>query len=108
MLHNALLALINKSVREAIAVINSDEEVDQITDNTFRVLFTHMLSSPSDIGYVLGLMLAAQALERIADHAVNIAEDVVYIVQGEDVRHMQVEDIAGMDKESGKTDTKQS
>jgi phosphate transport system protein len=107
MLHNALLAYINKSVHEAIAVINTDEEVDQITDNTFRVLFTHMLSSPSDIGYVLGLMLAAQALERIADHAVNIAEDVVYMVEGEDVRHMQLEDIADLKKESGKADTRQ-
>jgi phosphate transport system protein len=108
MLHNALLAFINKSFHEAVAIINADEEVDRITDNTFRVLFTHMLSAPSDIGYVLGLMLAAQALERIADHAVNIAEDVVYMVEGEDVRHIQAEDLEDLEKEFGKANTEQS
>jgi len=102
MLHNALNAFINRSVHEAIAVINADEEVDRITDQTFRVLFTHMLSSPSDIGFILGLMLAAQALERIADHAVNIAEDVVYMVEGEDVRHMKIEDIDDLGREAEK------
>jgi phosphate transport system protein len=101
MLHDALKAFVNKSVHEAIAVINADQEVDRITDHTFRVLFTHMLSSPSNIGHILGLMLAAQALERIADHAVNIAEDVVYMVEGEDVRHMQTEEIDDLNKESG-------
>jgi phosphate transport system protein len=106
MLHNALNAFINRSVRQAIEVINTDQEVDRITDQTFRVLFTHMLSRPSDIGYILGLMLAAQALERIADHAVNIAEDVVYMVEGEDVRHMKAEDMEGLDKESRKADVK--
>ena len=108
MLHNALDAFINRSVHEAIAVINADEEVDRITDQTFRVLFTHMLSSPSDIGFILGLMLAAQAIERIADHAVNIAEDVVYMVEGEDVRHMKTQDIDGLDKEPGNADAGQS
>jgi len=108
MLHNALNALVNRSVHEAIAVINADEEVDRITDQTFRVLFTHMLSSPSDIGFILGLMLAAQALERIADHAVNIAEDVIYMVEGEDVRHMKTQDIDDLGKESGKPDVKRS
>jgi len=102
MLHNALKAFVNRSVHEAIAVINADQEVDRITDHTFRVLFTHMLSSPSNIGHILGLMLAAQALERIADHAVNIAEDVVYMVEGEDVRHMKTEEIEDLDIGSGK------
>ncbi len=108
MLHGAVNAFINKSVHEAITVINADREVDQITDQTFRVLFTHMLSCPSDIGFILGLMLAAQALERIADHAVNIAEDVIYMVEGEDVRHMKAEDIDGLDKEAGNADVGQS
>jgi phosphate transport system protein len=108
MLHDALLAYINRSVHEAVAVIKSDDQVDRITDYTFRVLFTHMLSAPSDIGYVFGLMLAAQALERIADQAVNIAEDVVYMVEGEDVRHMQADDIRDLAKESAKADDKQA
>lgn len=98
MLHDALDSFVNKSVHQAIKVIATDEEVDQITDQSFRVLFTHMLSSPSDMGNILGLMLTAQAFERIADHAVNIAEEVVYIVQGEDVRHMKTQEIKELDK----------
>jgi phosphate transport system protein len=88
MLRKALNAFVNKSHSEALAVINADDGVDQQTDQAFRVLFTHMLDNPQVIGYILGQMLVAQALERIADHAVNIAEDVIYMVKGEDVRHM--------------------
>jgi len=87
MLRNALNAFVNRSNSEALAVIQADDEVDQLTDQTFRVLFTHVLNEPQSIGYILGLMFIAQALERIADHAVNIAEDVVYMVKGEDIRH---------------------
>lgn len=98
MLHDALNAFIDRSVHQAMKVIETDQEVDQITDHTFRILFTHMFSSPSDIGHILGLMLAAQALERIADHAVNIAEDVVYMVEGEDVRHMSHVEMKELDR----------
>ena len=88
MLRNALNAFVNRSHSEAMAVIDADDEVDHLTDQTFRVLFTHILDEPQTIGHMLGLMLAAQALERIADHAVNIAEDVVYMVKGKDIRHL--------------------
>jgi len=88
MLRKALNAFVNKSPGEALAVIDADDRVDQQTDQTFRVLFTHMLDNPQTIGYLFGQMLAAQAFERIADHAVNIAEDVIYMVKGEDIRHM--------------------
>ena len=88
MLRNSLNAFVNNSYSEAMAVINSDDEVDQLTDQSFRALFTHMLDNPKTMGYILGHMLAAQALERIADHAVNIAEDVVYMVKGQDIRHI--------------------
>lgn len=88
MLRDALNAFVNHSHDEAMAVIKADDEVDQLTDQTARVLFTHILDEPQSIGHMLGLMLAAQALERIADHAVNIAEDVVYMVKGEDIRHL--------------------
>ena len=87
MLRKALNAFVNRSNNEALAVIQADDEVDQFTDQAFRVLFTHVLNEPQAIGHILGLMLIAQALERIADHAVNIAEDVVYMVKGEDIRH---------------------
>ena len=88
MLRDALNAFVNRSQSEAMAVIGADDEVDQLTDQIVRVLFTHILDEPQNIGHMLGLMLAAQALERIADHAVNIAEDVVYMVKGKDIRHL--------------------
>jgi len=88
MLRDALNAFVNRSLDEAMAVIDADDEVDRLTDQTFRVLFTHILDEPQNIGHILGLMLAAQALERIADHAVNIAEDIVYMVKGKDIRHL--------------------
>ena len=87
MLRSALNAFVNRSQEEAMAVIAEDDVVDQLTDQTFRVLFTHLLDERQSIGHMFGLMLAAQALERIADHAVNIAEDVVYMVKGKDIRH---------------------
>lgn len=92
MLRDSLNAFVNRSHSEAMAVIKADDEVDQLTDQTFRVLFTHILDEPQAISHVLGLMLAAQALERIADHAVNIAEDVVYMVKGKDIRHLTEND----------------
>ena len=67
-----------------------------------------MLSAPSDIGYILGLMLIAQAIERIADHAVNIAEDVVYMVEGEDFRHVQAEKLKDLNSKSIRSITKRS
>ena len=87
MLRDALNAFVNRSQSEAMAVIAADDEVDQLTDQITRVVFTHILDEPQTIGHMLGLMLTAQALERIADHAVNIAEDVVYMVKGKDIRH---------------------
>jgi len=100
MLRKALNAFVNQSYREALAVIHADDRVDQQTDQTFRVLFTHMLDDPQTIGHILGQMLAAQALERIADHAVNIAEDVIYIVKGEDVRHLDEAQESGSDEQN--------
>jgi len=88
MLRDALNAFVHRSQDQAMAVIAEDDVVDQLTDQTFRVLFTHLLDERQSIGHMFGLMLTAQALERIADHAVNIAEDVVYMVKGKDIRHL--------------------
>jgi len=88
MLHDALEAFESRSVDKATAVIRTDDEVDRTTDQTVRALFTHIFESPQAVGHIFGLMLTAQAIEKIADHAVNIAEDVIYMVKGEDVRHL--------------------
>ena len=89
MLHRALDAFVNGSAEEALAVVEADDEVDRLNDQIFRELLTYMLSDPRSISRALGLILAARAFERIADHVVNIAEDVVYAVRGEDIRHVK-------------------
>jgi len=67
-------------------VIDRDDEVDGIRDQVFRELLTYMMGDPTTIPRALDLILVSRNLERIADHATNIAEDVIYIVRGEDVR----------------------
>lgn len=89
MLHRALEAFMNNSADESMAVIEADDEVDKLNDQIFRELLTYMLGDPRNISRSLGLILTARAFERIADHIVNIAEDVVYIVRGEDIRHVK-------------------
>jgi len=89
MLHMALEAFWSSSAEESLAVIKADDEVDKLNDQIFRELLTYMLSDPRNISRALGLILTARAFERIADHVVNIAEDVVYIVRGEDIRHVK-------------------
>jgi phosphate transport system protein len=89
MLHRALDAFLNASADEAIVVVKADDEVDQLNDQIFRELLTYMLSDPRSISRALGLILTARAFERIADHIVNVAEDVVYAVRGEDIRHVK-------------------
>ena len=100
MLRNALNAFVNNSVEEAMSVIAADDKVDRLTDQTTRALFTYMLDDAHVIGSVFALLLVAQALERIADHAVNICEDVVYIVQGKDIRHLRGRELNDSDKQS--------
>ena len=87
MLHRVLKAFVQGSANEALAVIEADDQLDKLNDQIFRELLTYMISDPRNLGRALGLIFAARAYERIGDHAVNIAEDVVYIVRGEDIRH---------------------
>jgi phosphate transport system protein len=89
MLHRSLKAFMSGSADEALSVIKTDDEVDQLDDQIFRELLTYMLGDPRNISRALGLILTARAFERIADHVVNIAEDIVYIVRGEDIRHVK-------------------
>jgi len=89
MLHRALEAFLKGSEGDAEVVIQTDDQVDRLNDQIFRELVTYMLGDPRTISRSLGLILTARAFERVADHAVNIAEDVVYIVRGEDIRHVK-------------------
>jgi phosphate transport system protein len=89
MLHRALAAFLKGSEGDAEVVIQTDDQVDRLNDQIFRELLTYMMGDPRSISRALGLILTARAFERVADHAVNIAEDVVYIVRGEDIRHVK-------------------
>ncbi len=90
MLRRALTAFVDQSDEQAIEVVKMDEEVDVLYDQIFRELLTYMLDDGRNVSRSLALILTAKAFERIGDHAVNIAEDVVYVVRGEDIRHVDV------------------
>lgn len=87
MVRESLDAYIHKDIAQAQKVLNSDDKVDALKDQIFRELLTYMISDPKAIQPALCLILIARNLERIGDHSTNIAEEVIYIVDGKDVRH---------------------
>jgi len=87
MTRESLDAFVRKDARLARAILARDDEVDQLKDQVFRVLLTYMMADPGTIERALGLILVSRHLERIADHATNIAEDVIFVVEAKDVRH---------------------
>jgi phosphate transport system protein len=78
---------VSYDVALAQAVLVRDDEADELRDGIFRVLLTHMMADPAVIERALGLILVSRCLERVADHATNIAEEVVFVVEGRVVRH---------------------
>jgi phosphate transport system protein len=64
-----------------------EKKADAFRDQIFRVLLTYMMGDPRVIEQALALILIARNLERVADHATNIAEEVIYLVEGREVRH---------------------
>jgi phosphate transport system protein len=86
MVRNSLDAFVRKDPELARHVIDGDDEVDNLRDQVFRELLTYMMGDTATIPRGLDLILISRNLERIADHSTNIAEDVIYIVKGEDVR----------------------
>jgi len=87
MTRDSLDAFVRRDVALAREVLSQDDEVDGLKDTIFRVLLTYMMADPGTIERALALILISRNLERIADHATNIAEDVIYMVAGSDVRH---------------------
>ncbi len=87
MLDDSLKAFMEQDVALAQAVLGRDDEADTLRDGLFRVLLTHMMSDPAVIERALGLILVSRCLERVADHATNIAEEVIFVVEGRVVRH---------------------
>ncbi len=87
MVRKSLDAFVNKDANAARSVLVSDDAVDQLRDDVYRELVTYMQKDPSTVRQCLDLVFVARNLERVADHATNIAEDVVFLVEGVDVRH---------------------
>jgi len=87
MVRDALDSLVNRDSVAALAVCRRDDEVDSLYKQLFRELLTYMMEDPRNITRALHLLLVARNYERIADHATNIAEDVIFYVEGRDIRH---------------------
>jgi phosphate transport system protein len=87
MLRDALDAFVRRDTVLAQRVLDEDDALDDLKTQIFRELITYMLQDPSTIEPALDLILVSRHLERIGDHATNIAEDVIFMVSAKDVRH---------------------
>jgi phosphate transport system protein len=87
MLRDALDAFVRRDTALAHQVLNEDDRLDGLKTQVFRELLTYMLAEPATIEAGLDLILVSRHLERIGDHATNIAEDVIFMVSALDVRH---------------------
>jgi phosphate transport system protein len=87
MLDEALKAFVSRDVELAQAVLTQDDVLDGLKDQIFRELLTYMLGDTRKIEPGIDLILISRHLERVGDHATNIAEDVIFIVEARDVRH---------------------
>jgi phosphate transport system protein len=87
MLKSSLDAFVNKDPVAARAIIPRDKEVDALNKQIHEILAQHMVAHPDTIGRCLNWMVACKSLERIADHGKNIAEEVVYLYEAQDIRH---------------------
>lgn len=97
MLRTALDGFARLDVSKTVEVAKQDEHVDEHFRSAMRQLITFMLEDPRTISMSLEVLFVAKAIERIGDHAKNIAEYVVYMVKGKDVRHISVQE---MEKET--------
>jgi phosphate transport system protein len=89
MVRDALTAVIERDVALAERIIREESKVDAFRDQIFRTLLTYMMADPGTIQRALSLILISRNIERIGDHATNIAEEAIYIVQGRDIRHTE-------------------
>ena len=94
MVRDAMNAFARLDVDESLAVIREDERVDEEYDAIARQCITFMMEDPRSIKRVMNVTWAARSLERIGDHAKNICEYVVYMVQGRDVRHTDISQVS--------------
>jgi phosphate transport system protein len=89
MVRDSLTAMVNRNVALAQRILAEEARVDAFRDQIFRTLLTYMMADTATIQRALSLILISRNLERVGDHATNIAEEVIYMVQGRDVRHRE-------------------
>lgn len=87
MLKDSLDAFVRQDVELARKILETDDKVDAFKDQIFRELLTYMMAEPATIPRALPLILISRNLERVGDHATNIAEEAIYLALGRDVRH---------------------
>lgn len=92
-LRKALDAFARLDTTTAVAILREDDLIDKEFDSFVRVLITYMMEDPRTISTSLDLLFLAKAIERVGDHAKNIAELIIYIVKGADVRHASIAEI---------------
>jgi len=90
MLKQSLDAFVNRNVDLARSVCRADDTVDDLTRQIFRELLSYMIEDPQTISRAIRITFIAKYIERIADHATNIAEMVVYLVEGKIIRHTTI------------------
>jgi phosphate transport system protein len=93
LLRKALDSFARLDTSAAVSILKEDDLIDKEFDNFMRVLITYMMEDPRMISPSLDLLFLAKAIERVGDHAKNIAELIIYIVKGADVRHSSIEEI---------------
>ena len=93
LLRKALDAFARLDVTEAVSILKEDDLIDAEFDGFVRKLVTYMMEDPRTISASLDLLFIAKAIERIGDHSKNIAEFVIYVVKGADVRHIALADV---------------
>src|SRR5689334_10673239 len=93
LLRKALDAFARLDTAAALSILKDDDLIDKEFDGFVRKLITYMMEDPRTISPSLDLLFVAKALERIGDHAKNVAEFIIYVVKGADVRHTSMEEI---------------
>ena len=98
LLRKALDAFARLDTVAAVAILKEDDQIDKEFDGFVRKLITYMMEDPRTISAAIDLVFVAKAIERVGDHAKNLAEQIIYIVKGTDVRHNPPDAVADMVK----------
>jgi phosphate transport system protein len=88
MLHRSLDAFVREDAELALGVCTADDQIDQLHEQLFRDLIAFMTADPTTVGRAMRLLFVSKYLERVGDHATNIAEMVIFMVKGRSIRHL--------------------